>query len=143
MNSIPNAFTQEDCLFIILLVLTSLSGCSPDHGKDLTGTWEMTAYRINQISEDEGIELIWTFADNGEFHQVIRYPDQEVSETARWSISGDSLIIINYVEKKKQVEWKVVRLDKLILEVEHFTPGFFVERGFINKNNALLPLNKK
>lgn len=132
-----NVLVSVSCLIMILLVLKALSGCSPDRGKDLTGTWEMTAYRINQLNEEESMELTWTFAGDGEFYQVIRYPDQEVSETARWSLSGDSLIIINYAEKRRQVEWKIARLGKSTLEVEHFTPGFFVERGFIRKDNTV------
>lgn len=132
-----NVLVRVLCGIISFLFLNVLSGCSSDRVKDLTGTWEMTAYRINQLNEEESMELTWTFAGDGEFHQVIRYHDQEVGETARWSLSGDSLLIITYADKKRKVEWKIARLGKSTLEVEHFTPGFFVERGFIRKGNAV------
>ncbi len=133
MNQLVNIPVK--ILFLVFFIPFTFcnSSCKNDHQEQLLGTWEMTHYRINHFDEHEDINVIWRFEKNGRFHQTINYPQQVVNETAEWIKSADDTLIINYTLKKNEVKWRIVFMDDETLEIEHITPGFFVERSFTKK----------
>jgi hypothetical protein len=129
--------TPSNFLFLVLLfylfMLLAFTGCKTANNDSIVGTWEMTQYRINHFDEHKDINITWRFEKNGHFHQTINYPQQVVSETAEWIKSADDTLIIQYTEKRSKVKWRIAYMDDSILEIEHITPGFFVERRFEKK----------
>lgn len=111
--------------YSILFAISCINN-SYDH---LTGTWEMTEYRINSFDEHEAIKVTWTFGKDGSFTQVIKYTGKDVSDSATWELSNDEKLIIAY-PNNITVQWDIVFRDETTLRLEHTTPGFFVERGF-------------
>jgi hypothetical protein len=118
-------------MFMILhLLIPFFWGCTHINENDLTGTWEMTEYRINHFDEHEDIEVQWNFLKDGAFSQLITYPQNEVRESGSWVMKDEQTILIEYPHNNMKVEWKIVYIDSALLKVEHTTPGFFVERSF-------------
>ena len=115
----------------LLLAFTLLFAVSCNNSKEsLTGTWEMTEYRINSFDEHESVKVFWTFEKNGNFSQTIKYPGKEEQETATWTLVDPETLKISYQANRMEVTWKIIYMDKATLKVEHTTPGFFVERSF-------------
>jgi hypothetical protein len=122
-------FSTQKKYFGFLLLIFALS-CAERPADKLTGKWEMTMYRINHIDEPEEINVVWEFLNDGEFRQLVSYPEQETREEARWELTGDHILSLFYPDTERLVEWKVIYFQNDTLEVEYTMPGFFVERGF-------------
>jgi hypothetical protein len=129
MNNTVSAKSIIATLLLTFMILFAVS-CNNSLTKILTGTWEMTEYRINSFDEHESVNVFWTFEKDGNFSQTIKYPGKEEHETATWTLEDPETLKINYQARKMEVKWKIVYLDKANLKVEHITPGFYVERSF-------------
>jgi hypothetical protein len=87
-------------------------------------------YRINYIDEPEEINVVWEFLNDGKFRQLVRYPEQETREEARWELTDDQKLLLFYSGTERLVKWEVIYFQNDTLKVEYTMPGFFVERGF-------------
>lgn len=130
MNCFKRRFVVGGFIALSLGILFLFQRCSAGLDSDIVGTWEMTKYHINKFNEHKGIEVAWSFEKSGTFSQVIQYPNMEVDAEGTWLIRNDSTILIIYHNKMNEVEWKIAYLDESSLQVEHTTPGFFVEKAF-------------
>lgn len=126
-----NSFNRKFSYLLVFTLLVFLySSCYNDKQDLITGTWEMTGYRINHFDEHDEIKVTWRFGKEGDFHQLIKYPGYEASETAVWTRKDEQFIQISYTASDNEVEWMIIHLDDSILQIQHTTPGFFVERSF-------------
>lgn len=117
---------------IPVLFFFCLSCASPE--KQITGSWEMVEYKVNGHDEPEEIEVEWVFHNDGRFVQSISIPSGGTPDEAAWSIDHDkTTLTIDYIDKRSEVIWKIVRLEDDTLRVEYRIPGFFVEREFVRK----------
>lgn len=128
MNQPGNYTKLLSTLLLAYSILFAIT-CSNNSNDLLTGSWEMTEYRINSFDEHEDIKVSWTFSKDGSFTQLIKYPGNDVSNSATWELSNDKKLIITY-PNNTIVQWDIVFRDETTLKLEHTTPGFFVERGF-------------
>ena len=118
---------------IIFLVIFTPACNNPE--RQLIGSWKMVEYKINGNDEPEEIKVAWVFYEDGRFSQTLSIPDKGSSDEALWSFDPDGMkITLNYINKRSEVIWNVVRLGDDILRVEYEIPGFFVEREFEKAN---------
>lgn len=103
--------------------------------KDLiTGEWIMDWYFLNGEGQDQSTTLKWTFLDDGSFRQLIENSNGREELKGNWSFDEDSnLLVMYYTSARTEVIWSIVKLERGFMEVNHTTPGFFVERGFIKQ----------
>ena len=122
---------------IIFLIIFTLACNDPE--QQLIGSWRMVEYKINGNDEPDEIKVEWVFNEDGLFRQTLSISAEGSSDEALWSFDPAGMkITLDYINKRSEVIWNVVRLGDGILRVEYEIPGFFVEREFekqiINKN---------
>jgi hypothetical protein len=114
---------------IIFLIIFTLACNDPE--QQLIGSWRMVEYKINGNDEPDEIKVEWVFNEDGLFRQTLSIPAEGSSDEALWSFDPAGMkITLDYINKRSEVTWNVVRLGDGILRVEYEIPGFFVEREF-------------
>lgn len=97
----------------------------------ITGEWVMDWYFLNGEGQDQSTTLKWSFLEDGSFRQLIENPNGREELKGNWSLDEDSdLLVMYYTSTRTEVIWSVIKLERGFMEVNHTTPGFFVERGF-------------
>lgn len=134
MKPLLIASFQKFSLIFAFFIFFFLAGCKQANEKNLEGTWKMTVYRINHNDEHKDIKVTWQLKEDGSLQQVINYSGQEVQESARWKLLGDTALQILYPDNQQEVTWKIVKLNASSMSLEYTIPGFFVERSFVKMN---------
>jgi len=97
----------------------------------ITGEWVMDWYFLNGEGQDQSTTLKWSFLEDGSFRQLIENLNGREELKGNWSLDEDSdLLVMYYTSTRTEVIWSVIKLERGFMEVNHTTPGFFVERGF-------------
>jgi len=117
---------------LAIIAFLLLPGCNNKNDL-LTGRWVMDSYRVNGIVQEQKqvITMQWTFLEDGTFRQLREHPHGREELQGTWAIDAETnTLIIFYSSTRMEVLWNIINIESGLLEVNHTTPGFFVERGF-------------
>lgn len=124
-------------LTLVIIFIGSLISCS-NSDRQIIGKWDMVEYKVNNQDRFGEFSGEWTFYEDGRFVQSFPTSvDKKNIDEALWSINqGNDELILDYMNKKSVVKWKIIRLEDDTLRVEYTIPGFFIEREFAKKQGG-------
>ena len=120
---------------LVALALFVLQGCKRSKKEILTGIWGMEISYVNGVREKEDYPLTLHLNPNGTFRQIIEYPYKKEDVNGTWMYNDEkSRLVLHYTYTGTDVEWTIVTFEENRMELNHKTPGFFVERTFVKTN---------